>query len=78
MYNNIWDKCHLILESVAVIEGYFSPIQYPNDFKKDEDGQLRLDGIAMRLQMIGENAKKIINKEPVFFDSELEIDNALN
>lgn len=58
MHDIVTDKCNLIYESLSAIELYFHPIHTPEDFKKDVDGQLRLDDIVMRLQIIERMLRK--------------------
>ena len=48
-----------IFESIELIEKRFKPIKKADDFIFLEDGIDRLDAIAMRLQVIGEELKKV-------------------
>ncbi len=48
-----------IRESIELIEKRFEAIATPDDFIYLDDGIDRLDAIAMRLQVIGEELKKV-------------------
>jgi uncharacterized protein with HEPN domain len=74
MHEFIIDKCELISESIIAVENYCSNIHSSADFKKDKIGQLHLDAIMMRLQVIGENIKKISKLQNDFFNSVLHYD----
>ena len=52
MHEFIIDKCELISQSIDAVELYFSTISSSQDFQKNDDGNLRLDRIMMRLQAI--------------------------
>ncbi len=49
----------IILDHITVCEKRFAPIATASDFIFTADGNLRLDAIAMRLQAIGENIKRM-------------------
>jgi uncharacterized protein with HEPN domain len=55
-----------IFESIELIEKRFKVITKADDFIFLEDGIDRLDAIAMRLQVIGEELKKIDKKDSEF------------
>jgi len=74
MHEFVIDKCELIEESIKYIELYTENIFSPDDFRKSEDNITRLDATMMRLQVIGENIKKIIKLQPEFFTSGLLFD----
>src|SRR5450432_4702306 len=74
MHEFIIDKCELISESIIAVENYGSNIHSSADFKKDKTEQLHLDAIMMRLQVIGENIKKISKIQNDFFSSVLHYD----
>jgi len=74
MHEFIIDKCELIAESINAVEKYFQTINIPNDFRKDQNGILYLDAIMMRLQVIGENIKKIIKLREDFFNTAVQYD----
>ena len=48
-----------ILDHISEIKKRFSKINSPDDFIISDDGKTLLDAIAIRLQAIGENVKKI-------------------
>lgn len=73
MHEFIRDKCELIAESISAIEDYFKTIDAPTDFKTDKN-QVLLDAIIMRLQVIGENIKKINKMQPHFFETQVQFD----
>jgi uncharacterized protein with HEPN domain len=54
----------IILEHIAVCNKRFLRINKPEEFISLPDGDLILDGIAMRLLSIGENVKRIQNLIP--------------
>ena len=74
MYEEIFDRCEQILKSLDAIGDYMSSIASPSDFLKPEKGQLYLDAITLRLQVIGENVKQIENHYPHFFWQKLAYD----
>lgn len=49
----------IILQSIALIKKRFQVIKSPDDFVSSPEGILILDGICMRLQLIGETVKKM-------------------
>ena len=57
--NIIRDNLQIILESIVLIEDRFSKISNADDLVYSDSGILMLDGITMRLQVIGELLKKI-------------------
>jgi uncharacterized protein with HEPN domain len=48
-----------ILESIEMVEARFSRIHHPDDLVSSPDGVTILDAISMRLQVIGEQTKKL-------------------
>jgi uncharacterized protein with HEPN domain len=74
MHEFVIDKCELIDESINYIQLYTENIFSPDDFKKSQDNLTRFDATMMRLQVIGENIKKIIKSEPEFFTTDLLFD----
>ncbi len=63
---NLEELLKFILESIALIEERFKPIENSDDFMKDDDGLMRLDAISMRLQSIGEALKNIDKRDHLF------------
>ncbi|MBP3517580.1 MAG: DUF86 domain-containing protein [Parabacteroides sp.] len=61
MFDNvrILDRCELIVESINLIMMWSESIQVPEDFLLSPQRVLIFDGCVMRLQIIGENVKKI-------------------
>ena len=53
-----------ILESIEMVEARFSRIHHPDDLVSSPDGVTILDAISMRLQVIGEQTKKLEKTEP--------------
>src|ERR1035437_8391939 len=74
MHEFVVDKCELIEESIKYIELDTKDIFEPDDFRKSEDTFTKLDATMMRLQVIGENMKKIIKLDPDFFSKDLSFD----
>jgi uncharacterized protein with HEPN domain len=74
MHEFLLDKCELIEGSINTIEKYTKNIFTAEDFKKDETGLLYLDACMMRLQVIGENIKKINKIQPDFFITTIRFD----
>jgi uncharacterized protein with HEPN domain len=65
------ERCELIAESLAAIREYMKTIHSADDFVQSTEGQLRLDAIALRLQVIGENVKRLKSRYPDFFEQDL-------
>ena len=59
----ILDRLELILDSVKQIENYSEGIKTADDFLLIPDGILRLDGCAMRFQVIGETVRSLLELE---------------
>lgn len=74
MREEILDRCEQVLKSLEAIQEYMSSISSSSDFLKPEGGQLHLDAITLRMQVIGENVKQIENHQPHFFWQELAYD----
>lgn len=55
----VLDRCEQIVESIDLIMQWSEPIQSPEDFLLSPERVLIFDGCVMRLQIIGENVKKI-------------------
>ena len=53
-----------ILESIEMVEARSSRIHHPDDMVSSADGVTILDAISMRLQVIGEQTKKLERIEP--------------
>jgi uncharacterized protein with HEPN domain len=68
------ERCELIAESLAAIREYLKAICSANDFIQSGEGRLRLDAIALRLQVIGENVKQLETLYPDFFEKDLPYD----
>ena len=65
MHNQLLvSKFEFILESVSLIQTWFSDIKTPDDYLKSSTGRSHLDATLMRLQSIGETLKKIDNEHP--------------
>lgn len=64
MYNRafVLEKLENILKSLQHIPRRFADIEEPSDFRKDNDGIDRLDGICMSLIAVGEAFKRIDEK----------------
>lgn len=56
------------------IQRYVQTIHSSKDFIHSAHGQLHLDAITMRLQVIGESVKKIETAFPLFFENEVNHD----
>ena len=65
-YEIIKQKLELIDESITFINHRMENIKQPDDFVKSLEGITILDSIAMRLQIIGENVKKLDKTNPRF------------
>lgn len=74
MHEFIINKCELIEESIALIEFYTKDIFEANGFQKNDETRGKLDATMMRLQVIGENIKKITKINPDFFSDSLAFD----
>jgi uncharacterized protein with HEPN domain len=74
MHEFIFDKLELLVESIERIELYPKDIVHPNEFKNNAENFAKLDAAMMRLQVIGENIKKISKYHPDFFESILSFD----
>lgn len=68
------ERCEAIAESLTAIQAYMKAINSAGDFIQSGEGRLRLDGIALRLQVIGENVKQIVTLYPDFFEKDLPYD----
>jgi uncharacterized protein with HEPN domain len=63
----VLDDLELVLESIGIIEKRHQPILSESDFIKDDEGLMRLDSIAMRLQFIGEILIRIEKLNPALY-----------
>lgn len=63
-----------IIDSIEVSESRFTKIIHPDDFVLSEEGSILLDAIAMRLQVIGEQIKKMEKVSPELLQSQEEIE----
>nr|MBK9652398.1 DUF86 domain-containing protein [Bacteroidota bacterium] len=68
------ERLHNILESISLIEERMLDITNPSDFRSTKEGLKTLDSIAMRLQHIAENIKKIDGLQPDFFETKIIMD----
>ena len=68
------DNLYDIISSIELIENRFKDIEKPDDFVLSENGIVILDSICMRLQIIGELAKKIQKIDPGIFERNKEIE----
>lgn len=68
------ERCEAIVSSLAAIDDYLEKICSAGDFVHSAEGRLRLDAIALRLQVIGENVKQIETLYPDFFEKDLPYD----
>lgn len=64
----IRDNLEGILESIALVEARFEKVDTAEDFVLSAEGVLLLDGVSMRLQVIGELLKKIEKIDNSFFE----------
>ncbi|TGK07015.1 DUF86 domain-containing protein [Leptospira semungkisensis] len=64
MSEELRDRLQFILESIQLVESRFKSIEAAEDFISNEEGQILLDSISMRLQTIGENIKSIHKHQP--------------
>lgn len=60
----IADLLDLVMKSIILVQERFSMIAQADDFVSTPDGVTILDAISMRLQVIGESAKRIRKKNP--------------
>mgnify|MGYP000022811415 CR=1 FL=1 len=74
MHDFIKDKCELILDGIESIENYKESINSAADFSVSVLNKMKFDAIMMRLQVIGENIKKINKIDNSFFAEELDFD----
>ena len=75
MFNQIvTERLNYILESLQLILHRSEGIEKNTDFISSEKGVEIMDSIAMRLQIIGENAKRIEKEMPDFFQQYLQTD----
>lgn len=71
----IRERIRLIVEGIEMIEFYCVEIHNKEDFNTVKaETQKTLDAVMMRLQIIGENIKKIENIQPGYFDIILQYD----
>ena len=66
--DQIKDNLEGILESIALVEVRFEKVNTAEDFVLSAEGVLLLDGVSMRLQVIGELLKKIKKIDKSFFE----------
>ncbi len=65
MHNSLLiSKFEFLLESVALIQNWFSNINHPDDYLYTSIGRSHFDATLMRLQTIGETLKKIDKEHP--------------
>lgn len=53
-----------VLNHIQKIETWFSRIKSEDEFVNNQDGEVFLNAISLRLQALGENLKKIQKKDP--------------
>ncbi len=53
-----------IIDSICIVEERSAKVSQPEDFVSNANGVMILDSIAMRLQVIGEQVKKLENCDP--------------
>lgn len=70
----IKDRLILILQSIELIQKRINRIPDPKLFYSSDEGIELLDSIAMRLQQIGENIKKISEVRHDFFENQIILD----
>ena len=70
----IAERLEYIRESIQLIESRTQAILSSKDFIKTEESKMIMDAVAMRLQVIGENVKKISRLQPGFFEEHLNFD----
>lgn len=63
-----------VLENIEIVLDRFSTIRNANDFVANKNNKVLLDAIVIRLQVIGENIKKIDKVDPLLFKSHSEIE----
>jgi uncharacterized protein with HEPN domain len=63
------NRLETVLEALELIERRMTSIKTADDFVDTEEGLLIMDAIAIRLQVIGETAKKIDLQFPDFLPS---------
>lgn len=72
--DGLLEDFQMILESVDIIQERFKNINTAKDFVNTPDGAFTLDGIAMRLQSIGELIKNIDKFNKGFLNNYSEVD----
>jgi len=73
MFNSIvTERLGYILESLQLILNRFEGIEKNTDFISTEKGVELKDSITMRLQIIGENTKRVEKQMPDFFEEYLQ------
>lgn len=70
----IKDRIQLIIDGINIIEAYCSGILSKDDFLRNTETLKTLDAVIMRLQVIGENIKKIETLKPGFFSDIIDYD----
>jgi uncharacterized protein with HEPN domain len=70
----IAERLELIKESIQLIESRTQSIHSSQDFIKTEESKMIMDAVAMRLQVIAENVKKISKLHLGFFEEKLGLD----
>ncbi|MBI2270425.1 MAG: DUF86 domain-containing protein [Bacteroidetes bacterium] len=63
-----------VLENIDIVIDRFSTIQNANEFVVNKNNKVLLDSIVIRLQVIGENIKKIHKADPLLLNSHPEIE----
>lgn len=70
----IIDNLQIIMESIVLIEDRFSKINNADDLVSSDSGILILDGITMRLQVVGELLRKINKMDKSLLENYPEIE----
>jgi uncharacterized protein with HEPN domain len=66
-------KFEFILDSVSLIQTWFSEITTADDYLKTSSGRSHFDATLMRLQSIGETLKKIDKENPEILQKHNEV-----
>jgi uncharacterized protein with HEPN domain len=72
--DEIVDRLDLITESILLVQERFLSIRRAEDFVLTSGGVTLLDAIVMRLQIIGESVKQIMNTNPSFLRNYKELE----
>ncbi len=67
-------KFEFILDSITLIQVWFSEIKMPDDYLSSTTGKSHFNATLMRLQSIGETIKKINSKYPQLLEKHNQIE----